>query len=452
MASASSKKAPNPITLETFDESAIGFKNLYINHEYNLRSVPITYKCAELQNKLVVIIKGCRIIMAKGPGEKSSSNSLYVSVSDASAIELFKKIEEIILNVAVERRVEWFGNEDFDMDEISEIHKPSITENAKYKSHNMNINLSKFVKIVNMGVPTNEPPMEVLQPNQIVDICLEVEKVKPSIKSLKLGYIATKIKITGVSDEVARSASYFPVDFEDSEFKLGELETHVLGGKFTKLTYAGGSPTFALNDINARIFHNEQETEDPKTKEKKKKDVYSLSVRLTKDDDISLFQRVDKALFNGFKKGHLGYLGRSKAAKDSVLESLYCSILYNKEDREKIRSKEQPKNPPALRISIFWNADSGFGKSFVDPDGNPINVSEIVNKPITIQRLEFYCKHMWFGVEATTVKFALSKCVVAESTPDYNMDDVSDVAAAAPVSTKAAAKHNGVVSDSDGDD
>jgi hypothetical protein len=448
------KKAPTPITLDTFDESSIGFKNLYINHEYNLRSVPITYKSPELGNKLVVMIKGCRIIMAKGPSEKSSANSLYVNITDKSAIELFKKIEEVVLKAAFERRVEWFGNEDFDEDEISEIHKPSIIENAKFMSHNMNINLSRFVKIVNMGVPTNEDPMSVLAPNQIVDICIEVEKAKPATKTLKLGYTATKIKITGVSEEAARSVSYFPVDFDDAEFKIGQLETHAMGGKFAKLTYAGSSPTFVLNDINARIFHNEQEVEDSKTKEKKKKDVYSLSVRLTKDEDIKLFQRVDKALFDGFKKGHMGYLDRSKPMKDSILEKLYSTILYNKEDREKIRAKQDPKNPPALRISIYWNADYGFGKNFVDPEGKLINVAEIVNKPITIQRLEFYCKHMWFGVEATTVKFSVSKCVVEESMPDYDMDGVGDIAAAAPSPEKpiSAAKANGIVSDSDGDD
>ena len=145
--------------------------------------------------------------------------------------------------------------------------------------------------------------------------------------------------------------------------------------------------------------------------------------------------------------------GRSKPAKDSVLESLYCSILYNKEDREKIRAKQEPKNQPALRISVYWNADSGFGKSFVDQDGNPVNVAELVNKPIAIPRLEFYCKHMWFGVEATTVKFSLTKCVVAEMNPDYDMDDVGDIpAAASPAKPISAAKANGIVSDSEDDD
>ena len=266
-------------------------------------------------------------------------------------------------------------------------------------------------------------------------------------------YMATKIKITGVSEEAVRSVSYFPVDFDENEFKLSEMETHAMGGKFAKLSYNGSSPTFVLNDVNGRLFHNEQETEDPKTKEKKKKDIYSLSIRLTKDEDLQLFKRVDKALFAGFKKGHLGYLGRSKPAKDSVLESLYCSILYNKEDREKIRAKQEPKNQPALRISVYWNADSGFGKSFVDQDGNPVNVAELVNKPIAIPRLEFYCKHMWFGVEATTVKFSLTKCVVAEMNPDYDMDDVGDIpAAASPAKPISAAKANGIVSDSEDDD
>ena len=452
MASAT-KKTPKPITLDTFDVSLMGFKNLYVNPEHGLRSVSITCRAPELNNKLVVLLKGCRIIMAKGPSEKSSANSLYVNVTDVSGIELFKQIETAILNTAFERRVEWFGNQDLDEGDIAELHKPSITENTKYKSHNMNINLPKYVKVVNMGVPTNEDPMSILQPNQIVDICIEIDKVKPSMKAIKLGYSATKIKIIGAGDEtVGRSANYLPTDFNDSEFKLGALETHALGGKFTKLAYAGSSPTFALNDINARIFHNEQETEDPKTKEKKKKDVYSLSVRLTREDEIEFFKRVDKAFFKGFVDGHMDYLGKKKALKQSVLESIYCSILYNKEDRERIRSKEQPKNPPALRISIYWNADSGFGKAFTDPDGNPINVAEIVNKPITIQRLEFYCKHMWFGVELTTVKFALSKCVVTESTPDYNMDDVADVSPVSASMPASAAKANGIVSDSEGED
>ena len=454
------KNTPTPVSLNNFDESLIDFKNIYINQTYNVRSVPIVYKCTKLKDKLVVLIKNCRIIATSAPNEKCQLNSLYVSITDKDVISLFQKIEHKIKNVAVERRVEWFNNDAIDMDEINEIFRPSIVENTKYKSHNMNINLSKFIKIVNMGVPTNEDPLNILQANQIIDLCIEIDKVKPAIKTLKISYIATKVKITGKNDDVPQTASYFPYDFDENEFKFGNIETNENGGKFVKLTYKDASPTFALNNINGRIFHNVNEYEDYKTKEKKMKDVYSLSLRLTREEDEKLYKRIDKALYEGFKKGHINYLGRNKAAKDSLLESLYCNILYNKEDRDRIKNKEQPKNCPSLRISIYWNNESGFGNRFTDTDGKPINDNDIINKPLTIKNLEFYCKHMWFGKEATTIKFILSKCSVENDTPDYNMDDIAEIDNSTQNlninnvvdnNTTKISNSNGIVSDSDED-
>jgi hypothetical protein len=451
----SSKKGIVPITNATFNDENISFGNIHINHERNLRSVPIKYSMNS-SDKLVVRIKGSRIISAKPPNEKSSSNSLYISIEDKDAIELFNKIEDIVKITANERKVEWFGNDQFDMDDINSNFRPSITENTKYKSFNMNVNLSKYVRIVNMGTPTNEEPMAVLQQNQIIDMCIEIDRVKPALQSLKLGYIVTYIQITGMSDAIQSSTVFFPFDFEEDKFKVGELQTNESGGKFARINYDDSSPTFALDNISARIFHNQNEYEDPKTKEKKFKDVYSLSIRLTNDEYVSLYKRLDKALFTGFKTGHMAYLSRPKSSKpfkDSVLETLYSSILYNKEDREKIRQKEEPKNPPTLRISIYWNEETKFGNKFIDDEGKLVNVDELINKPINIKHIEFYIKHMWFGKDNTTTKFNLSKCIVEDMTPEYIMDDISTSTSVLQpiVNTQKVNSKAKVVSDSDED-
>ena len=451
----SSKKGILPITNATFCSENLNFGNIHINVERNLRSVPIKYSSTsgDKNDKLIVRIKGSRIIMAKGPNEKSQYNSIYISIEDKDAIELFKKIEDIVKTTADERKVEWFGNDQMDMDDINSNFRPSISENTKYKSFNMNVNLSKYPRIVHMGTPTQEDPMSVLQKNQIIDLCVEIDKVKPSLQSIKLGYVATYIQITGISEETQTATTFFPFDFEEDKFKVGELQTNESGGKFARISYDDSSPTFALDNISARIFHNQNEYEDPKTKEKKFKDAYTLYIRLSNEEYATLYKRIDKALFAGFKSGHMIYLGRPKSSKpfkDSVLETIYSSILYNKEDREKIRMKEEPKNQPTLRISIYWNEENKFGNKFVDVDGNLINVEEYINKPITIQHLEFYVKHMWFGKDNTTVKFNLSKCIVEDMTPEYIMDDVS-VSKPANASGPASAK-TAIVSDSDADD
>ena len=435
----SSTKVIKPLKPTEFDPENVIYSSLNVNNEAGTKWVNTSYDRPEDKTKqFLVVVKNCRIISYKKVEAKTKSDKpanavpkegakprkekfqLFVNLKDTTFIDFLEKYEESLVNVAQENSKQWYGCEMGEEDGIKDMLRKITSKHETY-GYSMSSILandctydSKVEEIKDLSNLET-----VLIKNTIVNIVLHFNKVKITADSYKINTDIKHISIVEAGiDTPYVSNALTPDKYEKGKIKLTNKETNDNGGKFCKVQYDEKLLRIKFSDVIGRIFKNE---------DAEGKVSYSLSIRLVEPTYRDMIKSIDDEIFEQIFKNSKEYYGNTKTKKQLNLS--YKNICsYNKTDKEKIAKGEKPQYEPSIWIKLYYSDEKGFDKKIVNSaDKQPLDkIDDLINKDLNITDIEAYSRHVWFGINGTSVNFTLNRCEVSYDVPEYKFDDVDN--------------------------
>ncbi len=450
-------KAIKPLNPSEFDPESVSYSGLNINNEIGTKWINTTYEKSEDKLKqFIVTAKNCTVISykkneAKGKDGKpiplpksekprKDKYQLFVKIKDEAFIEFVKTYEEALIQVAMANSESWYGSE-MDEKECTDMIRSLMSSHEKY-GYSLSAILTPDCKcdskVAEITDCSNRE--EVLTKNTIVNLVFNFSKVKIGVDTFRSGVDIKHISIVSVGQDTPyESNAITPEAFEEGKIILTAKETNDNNGKFCKAMYDDKLLRIKFNNVTGRIFR----MEDPEGKVS-----FSLSIRLSDPANRKMIDTIDSEIFELLFKNSKEYFGSSKTKKQLKL-NVKSLASYNKADKEKIDKGEKPTYDPSIWIKLYHSEEKGFDKKIINTENKkPLeNVEDLLNKDLSINEIEAYSRHIWFGVKGTSVNFTLNRCEVSYDVPVYDMDDVEDDSNA-----KSKSKSKSKSTDEDDDD
>ena len=394
--------------------------------------IPITITNKN-ENKLLVVARGLTIKTFKKLDNKDKDGriikgkkdkyQIFMGLKDEKFITMINNLDKYLINQGIENSEKWF-DEKMELEECTDMLKPTLSNHEKYGYAIGSILGNDFVcKSNTKDVPDVSNLELALEKNTVVDVCFNINKIKLGVGKYSLGLEINQINIKSIgSSEQYESNALKPEDYLTGCLSLGPLQQHDKGGKSCDLLYNDKKLRIELSNIVGRIFKFEKD--DTIT--------HSLSIRLTDDNLRNMVEGIDKEILTMLMANSKDYYGSKKTEK--LLKAILKPLLsYNKADQEKIKKGEKPTYEPSIWVKIWHSADKGFdGKIINSTTNKPItDTEEILNKDLTISKIEIYSRHIWFGPKGTSINLTLNKCGISYNVPVYDMDDIDDDEASA---------------------
>jgi hypothetical protein len=433
------KKIIKPLSATELIKENVRFSNVKNNTELGLKWVDTSYArdgAGSGDDKLLIVARGCVIktfgkIENKGKDGKEAAPakdgkprkdkfSIFMSLKDEEFIDMINTFERYLEQVGHENSQAWFDN-DFSVEECHDMLKSCVSKNDKY-GYAIGGTLSRdfTCRSKTEEVPDVSDLTVALAKNNIVDVCLHINKVKLGAGTYRLGMEITQINVIGVSEGTGESRGMRPDEYTSGQITLTPMQQHEKGGKFCKMLYQDRPVRIYLENIKGRIFKFEKDDTVS----------YSMSIRLADSVFRKMIEGIDEEVFNLLVANSKEYLGAKKTAKLArpMVKQIYS---YNKTDTEKIKKGEKPTYDPSIWLKIYFSDEKGFdGKITNAETGKAIqNTEDLINKDLDISSLDFYSRHIWFAKQAT-VNLTLGKCAITYETTEYDMDAIEGAGAA----------------------
>ena len=428
-----------PLNPSDFNEEQIVFGNVITNTEIGNKYCKVFYgndntntntnnNNNKNENKLLVVARGLIIKTFKKLDNKDKDGriikgkkdkyQIFMSLKDEKFITMINNLDKYLINQGIENSEKWF-DEKMELEECTDMLKPTLSNHEKYGYAIGSILGNDFVcKSNTKDVPDVSNLELALEKNTVVDVCFNINKIKLGVGKYSLGLEINQINIKSIgSSEQYESNALKPEDYLTGCLSLGPLQQHDKGGKSCDLLYNDKKLRIELSNIVGRIFKFEKD--DTIT--------HSLSIRLTDENLRNMVEGIDKEILTMLMANSKDYYGSKKTEK--LLKAILKPLLsYNKADQEKIKKGEKPTYEPSIWVKIWHSADKGFdGKIINSTTNKPITDSEeILNKDLTISKIEIYSRHIWFGPKGTSINLTLNKCGISYNVPVYDMDDIDD--------------------------
>jgi len=435
-------KIIKPFSPENVILENIKYSNLNINTEAGNKWADISYDTKNPNDtknaKILVTVRGCvvktvtKVIMKDKNGvelrNKDGSSykdkfQIFTGIKDAQFIEFIKNFEQSLIKTAAEHCNEWY-NDEYSVEECTVMLSPTLSIHEKYGIAMGGILARDFTcKSKTSDVTDVSDILNAIKKGYELDICYNFNKIKISPEHTKIGFEISQINIINVGN----AAEYIPFCINPENFKpgrisLNKLQQHEKGGKFCKVVYTDDenqakSVRFNFENVGARIFKFDKD--GPVS--------YSISIRLSDVNVKKMIDKIDQEIFDILLTNSKEYYSTKKTAKllKAITKPLYS---YNKLDTEKIKKGEKPTYDPSMWVKIYWTTEKGCdGKIINATTGKPINnINDILNTNLTVESLECYSRHIWFGPKGTSVNFTLNKCSLKFESTEYDMDAVSN--------------------------
>jgi hypothetical protein len=433
-AKTSAKKVIKPLNPTDFVNDNMKFSNVKNNTEIGTKWVDTTYaKTAGNEDRMLVVARGCIIKTFKKMENKDKNGKefinkdgtsrkdkyqIFMGLKDDKFIEMVKEYEEFLVNKGMENSVAWF-DEQFNEEECREMLKPLLSEHEKYGCAIGGILGRDFTcKSKSEDVPDVSDLIIALAKGTLIDVCFWFNKIKLGAGKYSIGMEINQINIISVgSGGEYEPSGIKPDEYTSGKVTLTEQQQHEKGGKFCKVLYEDKPMRFNLENVTGRIFKFEKDGQVS----------YSMSIRLADKTLRKMVEGLDQEIFDLLVENSKVYFGAKKTPKllKAIVKPIYS---YNKNDQEKIKKGEKPSYDPSIWIKIYYSSDKGFDGKIVNVEnGKPIlNTEELINKDLTISRMDAYSRHIWFGPKGTSINLTLNKCAISYETTEYDMDDVDN--------------------------
>ena len=424
------KTVMKPLDPNDFDSNKVDFSAIKTNPTYGNKSVYTKYLQDNTDGKFRVVARNCKIITsvkevkpfedkkanasAKKPEPKPVKHQLFISITDESFIKMVDELEEVIIN----KSVAWY--DDFDVKDCATIFKKTLLNN-KF-GYAIGTDLSTDCKCIDKtDGAKNDVSIEELTKGKIIDVCFNFDRIKLGSAEFKISPEISQCHIKGVS-AAFEYKSITPSVYVPDKITLTDKETKDFGGgivgKFCKFMVDGVPFRLNLKNVSGRLIK--------KIDEESGKESFNLCVNITDSETkqmlTNVYENIQKLLVANSKTY---YDGKKMNERTIKLKPLFN---YGPKDLEKIKKGESPQYSQSMWLKVYHSEEKGFDGKIKDVESKQnLSQDEVANKPLNIENLVLFSKHIWFDkTKGTSINLSLNLCEISTDVPSYNMDDDDD--------------------------
>jgi hypothetical protein len=454
--------APQNVKWNEFDVSQIGFSKP-ANKKDGSRDIYLSY------DKTKAIIEAPKLMVKffnANPNKSDASKmnySISVACENPEFYEIFgNQLDNYLIGEAVKNSSAWFGKEK-DNDIIEDIYKP-IYKKAKEGTDYPPMLTLKFYdnQVKDMFIDKQNQPVEakdleaLLSRDTYINAIFKISVINCSDAAMTTRAELVRCRIIEKGSSTRAGVDFSTIDV--SSLKLGKVEQHKKGGKFTRLVGKSGAITLKFKDVRLAPYPVHSVND-------KGEEMHAVNMVLETQQHQDFFKAIDTLVKKELTSRSVDFYGKKRTA--AQVEGKYISQLrYSKKDSVEIAAGKAPQYPPNLKIKVMVDNEDHtkyVGLTVVKPDGTPFegDINTIIpqSREKTFE-VDITCRHIWFGKDGESIGWVLNRIVVDENSVVAgnirfsDEDDGDEDVSGDDYASGDAKKHNEDVADSEdaGDD
>jgi hypothetical protein len=402
-----------------FDINKLNFSKP-VNKKDGSRDLYLNYN--DIKGKIIIEAPKLIVKFFNANPNKSDASKMNYSISVACEnpefYEIFgNQLDSHLIESAVTNSSAWFGK-DKDSDIITDIYYPFYKKAKEGTSYPPMMTLKFYDnQVADMFIDKNNQPIEakdletVLVRDTYINAIFKLSAVNCTDSAMRVNAELVRCRIIekGSSTRVGVDISTIDV----SSLKLGKVELHKKGGKFTRLIGKNGAITIKFKDVRLAPYPVHSVND-------KGEEMHGISVILESQDQQEFFKSVDTLIKKELTSRSVEFYGKKRTA--AQVDGKYINqSRYSKKDAAEIAAGKQPQYPPSLRVKVMVDNDEHtkcVGITVVKADGTPFegDINEII--PVSREKtfeIDITCRHIWFGKDGESVGWVLNRIVVDEN-------------------------------------
>lgn len=452
--------APQNIKWNAFDVSQVGFSKP-TNKKDGSRDIYLSY------DKTKAIIEAPKLMVKffnANPNKSDASKmnySISVACENPEFYEIFgNQLDNHLIGEAVKNSSAWFGKEK-DNDIIEDIYKP-IYKKAKEGTDYPPMLTLKFYdnQVADMFIDKNNQAVQakdlenLLARDTYINAIFKISVINCTDAAMTVRAELVRCRIIEKGSSTRAGVDISTIDI--SSLKLGKVEQHKKGGKFTRLVGKNGAIVLKFKDVRLAPYPVHSIND-------KGEEMHAVNMVLESPEHQDFFKSIDTLIKKELTSRSVDFYGKKRTA--AQVEGKYISQLrYSKKDSTEIAAGKSPQYPPTLKIKVMVDNEDHtkyIGLATVKADGTPFEGD--INTVIPLSRektfeIDVTCRHIWFGKDGESVGWVLNRIVVDENSVvagniRFSDEDDGDDNVSGDEDGVAAEKHDAAADSSDaGDD